>query len=277
MSLQNQNPQPRQQSQTQTPIAWRYAGDQVKRWRTKAGLSREELGRAAAYAPDTIKSMEQGVRMPTPKLLDAADDLFRAEGLLSAAKQYLRREKFPARAQDFMAHEREAISLWWYEVALIPGLLQTDACMRKLIGGFAPPLGQDVVEERVAARRERQEILTRKPTVACCFVLYESALRGPQVDREQLLHLLKTSEASNISLQVLPFKRAIPVAMDGPMVLLEAGDHAHSVYTEGPFTGELTSDPEQVSLAIERLGMIRMEALGTEASTRFLEQMVNEL
>ncbi|MBO0918299.1 helix-turn-helix domain-containing protein [Streptomyces laculatispora] len=49
------------------PAAWRYCGDQLKRWRTRAGVSREELGAAAKYAPDTIKSMEQGVRMPTPQ------------------------------------------------------------------------------------------------------------------------------------------------------------------------------------------------------------------
>ncbi|MEV7426000.1 helix-turn-helix transcriptional regulator [Streptomyces sp. NPDC091212] len=277
MSLQNQNSQPQQQSQTQTPIAWRYAGDQVKRWRTKAGLSREELGRAAAYAPDTIKSMEQGVRMPTPKLLDAADDLFRAEGLLSAAKQYVRREKFPARAQDFMAHESEALSLWSYEVALIPGLLQTEAYMQDLIGSFWPPLGAETVKERVLARLERQTILIRKPTAAFSFVLYEAALRSPRVDREQVLHLLEMGALRNVSLQVLPFEKAISVSLSGPMVLLETSDHERIVFAEGPFVSELTSEPEQLSLATDRLSMIRTEALDAEGSARFLKRMVDEL
>jgi transcriptional regulator with XRE-family HTH domain len=67
----------------------------MKRWRTKANVSREELAAAANYSPDTIKSMEQGVRMPTHRVLDTADELCRAEGLLSAAKEYLQREKFP--------------------------------------------------------------------------------------------------------------------------------------------------------------------------------------
>ncbi|WP_308401360.1 helix-turn-helix transcriptional regulator [Streptomyces sp. AP-93] len=88
------------------PPAWRYAGDQLKRWRLKAGVTREELGLAARYSPDTIKAMEQGVRMPTPQLLDAADALFRAEGLLSAAKEYLSRDKFPVRAHGFIELER---------------------------------------------------------------------------------------------------------------------------------------------------------------------------
>ncbi|MEV8397076.1 helix-turn-helix domain-containing protein [Streptomyces niveus] len=76
-------------------------------------MSREELAAATNYSSATIKSMEQGVRMPTPRLLDQADVLFEANGKLSAAKNYLRREKFPARAQDFMDREAEVISLWW--------------------------------------------------------------------------------------------------------------------------------------------------------------------
>ncbi|MFK4103792.1 helix-turn-helix domain-containing protein [Streptomyces sp. NPDC019531] len=60
---------------SQTPVNWRYSGNQMKRWRIKANVSREELGAASNYSPDTIKSMEQGVRMPTPRVLDVADEL----------------------------------------------------------------------------------------------------------------------------------------------------------------------------------------------------------
>jgi hypothetical protein len=44
-------------------------------------------------------------------VLDVCDDMCGAEGMLSAAKEYLLKEKFPARAQDFMEREKEAISL----------------------------------------------------------------------------------------------------------------------------------------------------------------------
>lgn len=261
----------------QSPVAWRYAGDQLKRWRTKAGMSREELGAASNYAPDTIKSMEQGVRMVTPRLLDTADDLVGAEGLLSAAKQYLRRERFPARAQDFMVQERAAINLWSYELALVPGLLQTEAYARALIGKHCPPLEEDTVEQRVTARLERQTLLHRKPLVAVSFMLYEAVLHGPAVDREQLLHLLEVAALRNVSLQVLPYEKAIPPALGGPMVLLESHDHDRLLFLEGPLRSELISEPASVSSATERLSMIRMEALGTEDSARFLARMVDEL
>ena len=149
------------------PAAWRYSGNQLKRWRTKANVSREELAAASNYAPDTIKSMEQGVRMPTPRVLDVADGMCRAEGMLSAAKDYLLREKFPARAQDFMEREKEAITHWSYETTVVPGLLQTPGYARTLIENRCPPLDEETVEERIEGRVERQAILTeRKPPVA---------------------------------------------------------------------------------------------------------------
>lgn len=260
----------------QAPGTWRYSGNQLKRWRTKAGVSREELGVAANYSPDTIKSMEQGVRMPTSRVLDAADVLCHAEGLLSAAKEYVQREKFPARAQDFMLHEREAISLWWYEVALVPGLLQTEAYARRLIGNRCPPLDEETVEERVAARLERQDLVIRKPPVACSFAIYEAVLRGPHVDTGQLLHLLEVGSRNNVTIQVLPFERAVPAALLGAMVLLEARDHERLAFSEGQLVTQLTSDPEVVSSYTERLSMIRAEALSAAESAQFIERMVED-
>ncbi|MFK4065201.1 helix-turn-helix domain-containing protein [Streptomyces sp. NPDC029674] len=256
---------------------WRYSGNQLKRWRMKANVTREELGAAANYAPDTIKAMEQGVRMPTARVLDAADDLCRADGLLSAAKDYVKAEKFPARAQDFMDYEQQAVSLWWYEVVLIPGLLQTEAYARRLISSFVPPLDDETIEERVAGRLERTELLKRKPMTAFSFVLYEPVLRGPHVDKGQLLHMLEMGRRNNVSIQVLPYGRAMSSALMGQMVLLETQDRERFAYADGSSVSQLTSDVEVVSSYTERLSVIRAEALGSEGSVRFIEQMVDEL
>ncbi|WP_330293788.1 helix-turn-helix domain-containing protein [Streptomyces sp. NBC_00576] len=260
-----------------SPGTWRYSGNQLKRWRTKANITREELGAAANYSPDTIKSMEQGVRMPTPRVLDAADELCRADGLLSAAKEYVKREPFPARAQDFMQYEKEAINLCWYEPVLIPGPLQTELYARKLIGDHVPPLDEETIEERVAARVERQQIHTRKPPVGCSYVLYEAALRSPYVDEDQLMHLLEVAKLRNISIQVLPFSRAMAAALHGVMVLLETQDHERVAYTEAPSASYLTAAPEVVSAQAERLSMIRSMALDPYESACFIERMVAEL
>ncbi|MEV2252112.1 helix-turn-helix transcriptional regulator [Streptomyces sp. NPDC050147] len=256
---------------------WRYSGNQMKRWRTKANVTREELGAAANYAPDTIKAMEQGVRMPTARALDAADELCHAEGLLSAAKDYVKAERFPARSQDFMLVERGAISLWSYETLLIPGLLQTETYARALIGDFTPPLDEETVEQRVAARLGRQDLLTRRPPVACSYVLHEAALRDSHVDNGQLLHLLKMGRQGNVSIQVLTFGRAIPAALGGPMVLLETSDYERLALSEGQSVTQLTDDPKVVNSHTERLSMIRAVALSPAESAEFIERMVVDL
>ncbi|MCX4665521.1 helix-turn-helix transcriptional regulator [Streptomyces sp. NBC_01381] len=253
---------------------WRYGGNQMKRWRLKAGGTREELGAACNYSPDTIKAMEQGVRMPTPRALDAADELFHAEGLLSAAKDYVKREPYPARAQDFMLYEQQAITVWWYEPLLIPGPLQTESFARRLIGNHVPPLDEETIEERVAARLERQEIHTRKPLVACSYVVYEAALVAPYVAKDQLLHLLEVGRRHNVSIQVLPFSRAMTAALHGEMILLETRDHERLAYTEAPSTSQLTADPEVMTAQTERLSLIRSMALDPDESARFIERMV---
>ncbi|MEU7721736.1 DUF5753 domain-containing protein [Streptomyces tibetensis] len=176
-----------------------------------------------------------------------------------------------------MEREREAISLWWYEAMYIPGLLQTKRYAQTLIENHVPPLDAETTEERIAARLERQVILTeRKPPVALCFVIYEAALRSSQVDGEQLHRLLEVSRLRNVVVQVLPFERAITAALLGPLVLLETRDHERFAYAEGQLGSEMTTEPGAVSRATERLSMIRAQALSPGESVRFIERMVDQ-
>ncbi|MFJ8535686.1 Scr1 family TA system antitoxin-like transcriptional regulator [Streptomyces sp. NPDC093591] len=101
-------------------------------------------------------------------------------------------------------------------------------------------MDEETVAERVEGRMERQSILTeRKPPVGLSFVLYEAVLRAPQVDAEQLRHLLEVGRLRNVVLQVLPFERAISDALLGSMVLLETRDYERFAFSEGPFASEL--------------------------------------
>ncbi|MGW2384589.1 DUF5753 domain-containing protein [Streptomyces lincolnensis] len=154
--------------------------------------------------------------------------------------------------------------------------MQTKAYARALIDNRIPPLDEETVEERIAARMERQAILTQqRPTVGLSFVIYEAALRSPQVDDEQLRRLLEASRMRNVVVQVLPFERAVPAALTGPMVLLETRDHERFAFAEGPLASEMYADPGAVSRVTERLSMIRTQALAPGESARFIERMVD--
>lgn len=245
--------------------AWRYCGNQIKLWRTDAGVSREELAKEAGYEYETVKSMEQGRRRPSLRLLQVADDMCGAHGKLLAARDYLKPQPYPPRADEFMALEAEAIVLNWYESLLIPGLLQTEDYARALMKETCPPTDDETLEERVSARLRRQEALQARPRVVFSFVIHELALRtrvgGRQTMAPQLRHLLKAGETRNVSIQVLPTGRCSGVALIGGMVLLETAEHDHYAYVEAQRTSALYADVEKVSELTHRQGMIRSHAL----------------
>ncbi len=267
-------------TEPEPPQSWKYCGEQVKLWRQKAGLSREDLGRAASYAVETIASMELGRRRPTKRLLTVADELFSAEGFLVAANRFLMPDKYPLRSLEFMQAEQTAVVMHAYEALLIPGLLQTEEYAKALIGESCPPLDDDTIDERALARIQRQAKLSISPPVLFSFVIYEAALRtgvgGEQVMRNQLRHLVDVGVMRNISVQVLPIGKASAVALSGPVVLLEDEDHQKLAYVEGQEVSFLHSDPKKVSSLAEAYGMIRMQALSTEESARFITELAEE-
>ncbi|MFE1201877.1 helix-turn-helix domain-containing protein [Streptomyces sp. NPDC058762] len=265
---------------SQPPIAWRYCGSQIKMWRAEAGVGRDALAKEAGYDYEYVKSMENGRRRPTLRFLQIADQVCGAGGKLVAAQEYLKPEPFPARSQEFMAIEAEAISFSCYEPLLIPGLLQTEAYARALIGGSSPPLDDETVAERVGARLRRAEALRRKIGVMYGFVIYEAALRtnvgGVEVMREQLRHLLDVGVLRNVSIQVLPFGRCSGVALNGSIVLLETPEHEHCGYVEAPEVSVLHGSPDKVSALTQAHAMIRMHCLGVEESATFIRRVAEE-
>ncbi|MFJ9081300.1 Scr1 family TA system antitoxin-like transcriptional regulator [Streptomyces sp. NPDC102384] len=261
--------------------AWRYCGSQIKLWRTEAGIDREILAKEAGYGCEYVKSMENGRRKPTLRLLQVADQLCGAGGKIVAAQEYLKPEAHPQRSQEYMALERDAIGISSYEPLLIPGLLQTSEYARVLMGAGSPLLDDEIIEERVAGRLKRQEALFERKSVMFSFVLYEAALRsqlgGSEVMRGQLQQLLKWGELRNVSIQVLPVGRECGVALGGPIVLLETPDHEHYAYVEAPQTGALYADPIRVSALTQRHGMIRVYALSVVESVEFIREVAEAL
>lgn len=269
------------EANSQPPIAWRYCGSQIKLWRTEAGVSREALAKEAGYDYEYVKSMENGRRRPNLRLLQVADQMCGAGGKLEAAKGYLKPEPFPERTQEYVQVEAEAITLHFYSTMLIPGLLQIPEYVEELISNDCPPLDEETVEERVAARLKRQGKMSSKPPAHFSYVIHEAALRavvgGSEVMRRQLHHLLEAGKLRNVSIQVLPYALSPPVALSGPLVLVETAEHELYAYVEGQETGALYVDGDKLSALTQRHGMIRMQALSVVESARFIRKVAEEL
>ncbi|WP_329318816.1 helix-turn-helix domain-containing protein [Streptomyces sp. NBC_01262] len=264
---------------SQPPVAWRYCGNQVKLWREGAGVTREQLAQESNYGYDTVKSMELGRRRPTLRLLEVADGMCGAHGKLLAAQEFLRPEPFPSYSMSFVRDEAEAIARYEYEAQHIPGLLQTEEYARELMATHWPPLGEETIEERVAARLERQSLL-RQPTKSFSFVIEEAALRrqfgGEGAYQRQLEQLLAVGEQRNVTVQAMLTARGLHAGLYGPFVLLETPEHKRLAYEEGQITGVLYDDPDKVSTIARRHDMIARQALGLEESARFIRKLAEE-
>ncbi|WKK25827.1 helix-turn-helix transcriptional regulator [Streptomyces olivoreticuli] len=265
---------------TQPPMAWRYCGNQMKLWRTEAGVSREELAAEAGYGPETIKSMEQGRRRPTLRVLEIADDMCGAQGKLKAAYVYLQPDKAPARVQAFLDAEASAVVQHSYQPLLIPGLLQTEEYARALMSSQCPRVDRELIEQRVAIRLQRQRMLTEKPTALFTFVIYEAALRtpvgGPEAMRRQLHHLVEVGQLPGVSIHALLMSQGSHGWLNGPMLLLETAEHERYAYTESQGVSSLQAEVEVVSAYAQRYGMLQAQSLSAEDSAAYFRKLMQE-
>ncbi|MET8180997.1 helix-turn-helix transcriptional regulator [Streptomyces sp. NPDC005336] len=264
------------------PGAWSAYGKLLQHLRKRAGLNQQELGEAIGYSLEQVASVEQGRRPAKAAFTVAADRVLEAGGVLEALQDEVDRAKLPRFFRDFALLEAEAVSRFSYDPLLIPGLLQTEAYAQTLLEAHFPPLDDETIEQRVAARLARQALLARKsPPMVFVFIVEEGALQrvvsSKAVMREQLARLLSCSRMRNVELQVMPTTQGAHSGLNGPMVLLESTDRRQHVYVEAQDVVTVRSDRDEVSEFWLRYGMLRTQALNTEESSRLIERMAGEL
>lgn len=148
---------------------FRALGRQIKVARERAGPSQKELGDRLGYGEGAISSVERARRTPQPELLVAADRLLECGGLPASAAEDVERARTRRRVwhpewfKDYARSEQEAVELHDYSSLVLPGLLQTEAHANVVFRTRQPFLDEATVEQRVAARLDRQQIFTRWP------------------------------------------------------------------------------------------------------------------
>lgn len=256
-------------------------GQTMKMLRLRAGLDREELGRRLGYSASTIAAFEQGRRVPSPRTIDKADEALGADGLLRLWKDEVERAQYPVFFRGMAQLEKEAMELLAYDTLVVNGLLQTESYMRALLTMRRPPLSEDTIEQRVAARLARQDILDGEPAPLLSFVMDESILRrrygGREVYRGQLEHLLSIGRRRTVTLQVMPLDSAESAGVDGPFTIVVRQDGKRFVYAEAQGTSSLEIDPARAAVASSRYGVIRSQALSPQESLAVIEGLLKSL
>ncbi|SFT04358.1 helix-turn-helix transcriptional regulator [Streptomyces sp. ok210] len=253
-------------------------GEVVKTFRKRSRLTQEEFAPRVRYSVPTVASIEQGRRFPPPAFVDRADELLDAFGVIKAAARHLSRQRGLAKWFRHWAQlEADATTLYTYECRLIPGLLQTEAYARAVFVDQLPPLGDEQIEARMAARVARMSLLTERPNTAYSFILEEHLfLRrtgGAEVSRKLIDHILLLAQLRNVEVQIMPLVQENHAGLHGPMQLLETPEHKWFGYGEGQESGHFHTDPAVVSTLQMRYARMRSQALSLEDSMSLLQRM----
>ncbi|WP_079189309.1 helix-turn-helix domain-containing protein [Streptomyces kebangsaanensis] len=94
----------------ENPAIWVGYGKLAKLFRTKNGLTRQELADAVGYSCEQVASIEQGRRPAKSTFTKAAERVLGAGGVLAELQEDVDRAKLPKFFQDFALIEAEAVS-----------------------------------------------------------------------------------------------------------------------------------------------------------------------
>lgn len=255
-----------------------FLGRQIQRLREEAGWTRAELARNVVVSESLVRAWERGRRIPQPDDLDRLDQIFGTHGLLAAIRNDLVRTATPLEwLGEWTAAEARATSLWSCEVAIVPGLLQTEDYARAVLS--AANLVEDI-DEMVAARMKRQQILAREDPPMIVSLIPESALGyrigGPKVMHDQLLHIADMAWRDNVIVQIIPNHAAECAALIGPFVLLswDAGDGI--AYVDNALGGQLLEDVDDIVRLRRMFDVLRAAALPRNDSIELLQKVAGQ-
>jgi hypothetical protein len=243
-----------------TIARWQLA-QELRTLREAANLTHVEISTILGCSESKIYKIESGdLGVGRPDLLVMLERYGVADGpvrdtLLDLQKQGKERgwwAKFgqlPVPYVMYIGLESAATEVKNFELAAIPGLLQTEHYARALLTAQGLVLDPAQIEKRVQVRIARQACLTDEPRLNLWTIIDEGALRrqigGRKTMRDQLNHLVSCSSLPNVTIQVLPFAEGGHPGTLGSIAILEFPSDVHSpvAYVES-FAGDVYMEKE---------------------------------
>ncbi|MFJ8749470.1 Scr1 family TA system antitoxin-like transcriptional regulator [Streptomyces sp. NPDC102441] len=225
-------------------------GAELRHRREAAGLSQDDLGAPLFVSGSFIGQLEAGTRRMQLDQAQKLDEVLDAGGFFVRNCAALKKSKYPDHFAEAAEAERLATTIREYAPLLIPGLLQTETYARAVFRAYQPTATEDVIDELVAARLERAQLLADPTTPMLWVVLDEAVLRrrvgGPGVMAEALHHVARLVQQHRIIVQMLPFSAGAHTAMGGGLKLMAFSDAPPLAYLDGLGSGQLLDEPPMV-------------------------------
>ncbi|BCB78996.1 helix-turn-helix transcriptional regulator [Phytohabitans flavus] len=289
---------PEQDRHVDGPTAIRILiGAQLRQLREERGLTRAEAGETIRASESKLSRMELGrvgfKQRDVKDLLTlyGVRDEAEREALLARVREanapswwHPYSDVTPNWFQRYLGLEATAALIRTYEVAFVPGLLQTEEYARAVMSLSHSPGLRDEVERRVKLRLERQQVLTRPDPPRLWAVVDEAALRRPvggrRVMRDQIEALISiVDKAPNVSLQVVPLAAGGYAVAGTPFTILRFPQASlpDVVYIE-QLSGALYLDKrEDVDYYFDAVNRLFVEAAPLRDTVRILERILHDL
>lgn len=262
-------------------------GAALRALRETAGLTGTEAAQRARLSQPKISKIETAVLLPSVDDVETLLTLYHAEparreellelasalhATYESARTIVRRGA--ARKQRQIAEiEAQTAHVRTFQLALIPGLLQTAEYMRRVFGTDMDPAE---IARMVAARQERQRGLYDE-SKQFTFVLTEGALRirpGPhEVVRAQLHHVVSLSTLATVELGVIPWTAEI---RDVPLHGFHVYDSRLAVVGLETSTATFT-DPRDIARYLELFESLQRTAVFGDAARSVIAHIADEL
>ncbi|MFF7636669.1 Scr1 family TA system antitoxin-like transcriptional regulator [Kitasatospora sp. NPDC008050] len=259
-------------------------GLELRRSRRARGWSQIELGRRMGYSNTLVSYIEGGKRPPTRNFAVKADEVFETDGKFVELWRRYTRAALLEGFEEFADCERRCRRLRTFQLAVVPGILQTPAYAAAMEAAAVRrgSITQTQADERSAflATRQRQ-VLDRKSPPVIQAVMDESCLLRPIGGRsvmiEQLNHIEELASLPHITIQVAPLSLAEYRPFLLPVTLLTLPDRTVVGYSESHLRGFLERGHDTVSAWERDYDHLQVESLSTGASRTMIHAVRKEL
>ncbi|KAB2351438.1 helix-turn-helix domain-containing protein [Actinomadura rudentiformis] len=249
----------------------------MRRYRERDGLSQAEVGPACTVSPKTISAIENLRRLPTLDVSAKLDRLYEVEYFEEQYWHVIREAGWSLTFQNYSEQEAQADSIRVYDPLHLPGLFQDERYARHLL---RPGQRPETLDQAVAARMGRQDILQREEPPFITALIREAVLRdpvgGPEVMREQLACLLKMAQEPRNTVQIIP--SGAPVYVSSGFTILGFAEGNDVAFVEAAMgLGQVVARPTDVHRLAVGFDMIGGEALPVGESEMLIKSIMEAL
>ncbi|MFG2295434.1 helix-turn-helix domain-containing protein [Streptomyces sp. NPDC048603] len=271
---------------TAPTVRRRRLGSELRRLREAARLTLEEVEARSGLSTSKVSRIESAARGAKPADVEQLMDVYQvADSEVRAFLSALARDgskrgwwqtyDLKPRYADLISMEHDAVTVSTFEPMLVPGLLQTAAYARAVIGTLSTTATPQEVARLVEVRVARQSVLTRPGPLALHAVIHEAALTtrvpGAGVMRDQLQRLLDATAHPNLTVQVLPLDAELHPGAAGGFATLGFGQPALDVVLLEQLDRSLyIEEPHEVKRYADAFETLAALALTPEQSRCFI-------